>query len=105
MSKTTVGVGAQAKGWVIKPDDEATRARLEAFESDDEDTGRRVTHYDPAMELIGQRAELARLREVEAVAKELARIVCFECDIIGSPMDTPYARDVLARARALGLLV
>ena len=90
MSKTTVGVGAQARGWVIKPDDE--------------DTGRRVTHYDPAMELIGQRAELVRLREVEAVAREMARIIGFELDIIRSPMDTPYARDVMERARAFGLL-
>ena len=70
----------------------------------DKVTGRRVTHYDPQIELIGQRAELARLREVEAVAREMARIIGFELDIIRSPMDTPYARDVMERARTLGLL-
>ena len=98
MDKTTVGVGAQARGWVIKPDGEAARARLEAFEPDDEDTGRRVTHYDPAMELIGQRAELARLREVEQWAKEA--INYFESDYV------PVGRvgNLIARAHALGLL-
>ena len=73
-------------------------------EADDEDTGRRVTHYDPQIELIGQRAELARLRDVEQLAREMARIIGFELDIIRSPMDTPYARDVMERARELGLL-
>ena len=36
----------------------------DAPEPDDEDAGRRVIHYDPQMELIGQRAEWARLRDM-----------------------------------------
>ena len=67
----------------------------------DEGNGRLVT-YDPADELLATRAELARLRQVEQLAIELARMVNFEVTIIGN--GGPYAGDVLSRCRKLGLL-
>ena len=69
----------------------------------DEDSLRMVTHYDPAMELIGQRAELARLRDVEAVARELVRFVNFESLLYHSETRV-RARSLLARVRAAGFL-
>ena len=83
---------------------------------DDEDTGRRVTHYDPAAELIAQRAELARLRDVEQLAQEMAaRLIGLSlrgnpkgvayCALCMEDWNSPHADDCpIARARALGLL-
>jgi len=71
-------------------------------EPDDEDA-RRVTHYDPQMELIGQRAELVRLRDVEKLARELVRFVNFESLLYHSETRV-RARSLLARVRAAGFL-
>ena len=54
--------------------DDAPKPYRAKSEPADEDT-RPMTRYDPQMELIGQRAELERLRAVEALARELARYV------------------------------
>ena len=74
----------------------------------DEDT-RPMTRYDPQMELIGQRAELERLRKVEQVARELAKFayensitVEWACEICHK---YECGKDCLiTRSRALGLL-
>ena len=63
-----------------------------------------MTHYDPAAELIAQRAELARLRYVEQLAREMARMINAEVFLLGTDMDTPYSRSVLELAKTLGLL-
>ncbi len=82
----------------------------------DEDSLRMVTHYDAQAEMIAWRGELARLRKVEEVARELAGRVEMNSLCRVPKTDNPFcvicledwefhdANCLITRARALGLL-